>query len=499
MQDFISNYWWEIGVILFLLLGVMFISRRYSQFRFDATMFALLGAGWFFGYYSPQGVWQFAETVYNSPDYWSLFMVIYLAMPIVLGLVMYGLAGYASLTDEDGVLTVKPNRFKPDGYNANAEGELQSDPSYPKSDFGFFTKIQPEQVKVLVLGAAFYDAIMDTPGYTFRHLTTWWPMRSNDPTRWDIIEHRGKHRDAYPISAYNWLSWKTVLFGPYRVVWYLWQVLAYESFKVVFTGFWPIIRLRVYPLEYFRETKTAGGAFGLRRKNNYSDHYRLDFQLFVPIDKVDTSNLIPITMFASIIMGCANIYRAAFRSDDNWTSRLFARIPSVINEFVGSLKVQQALARGESREKLTEQLWEVLKPLADLPSEPGKRGGPIYEIGFGFVGDDPLTLPDRSATNPEDTKALGAPARAEALKLARFEEAEGEAAAIRKSGLAVNEAGEGGLVIASIEGNVRAAEAAGQNGGIAIVGGQQAVDGGSAAILAELRRLNRNLENGSDT
>ena len=403
-------------------------------------------------------------------------IVVLVVLPAGIFVLLMAFSSVASFTD---LLTVQPNRHRPEHYNP--EQVKGSVASYPLSDFGYFTKLQNGRVKVVIQGERFIEPLMDTPGYAYRYQQE--KALEDFEARYDILGPDEKHPDtpdASPLPTYDWWSWKSLL-GPYRFVWWLWQWLTYRLFGLVFIGIWPIRKLRVYPLEYFREGKDAEGEFKLERKLNYSDHYRvMDFQFFIPIAKLDTKNLIAVKAVISLIMLTTNVYRAAFRSDDNWAARLFARIPSVINETAKKLEAQAVVAKQGRGQDLSTRLMKVLSPLTN-------EDGPIWSIGFGFT-ENYLTLPDVSFASLEDEQKLGELARAQVDRQAREERARGDAEAIRLSAEAINTSGEGGRLIAEVEGRVRAADKVGQGNGVVILGDGGRVDPTLAALLAEFRK-----------
>ena len=373
------------------------------------------------------------------------------------------------------LLIINPNANKPPNYDPSAQG---SEPGFEVDDFGFFTEIEDGQAKVIVKGQKFVRAIMEAPGLSFRGEHEWLSRRNE--AYYDVIPTPEGGRDTDPAATYDLFSLKA-LTGPYWFSIWLWQRLTFRWFGLVYVGLWPFRKLRIYPIEYFDEAKTSKGEFNLKRRLNYSDHYRVfDFQFFIPIDSVDTQDTIPVSMIISQIMRVTNLYRVAFKSDNNWTARLFARIPSVVNEIVNTLKAEDVVSKNTNGIHLTTRLRNAIKKLTKV-DENGKPLGPLSEMGLGYA-EDSLTIPDRSFKNPEDEKLLGEPARAQARMRAQQLDAKGQAANIRESAKAMAEGGEmiekagpGALELARIEGGVRQAKAAGESGGTVIVGNTNGV------------------------
>ncbi len=394
-----------------------------------------------------------------SSEWLALIAFWYFILPIVLLVVLSAISLFAKLTDS---LTVKPNRRRPNTYNP--ESVNGTDPTYHSDTFGFFTEVQDGQAKVAVIGSTFVKAIMHHPGFSFKgdHEEI---APEDEHGYYDVIRTPSGRRDTSPTPNYNWTSWDMVIFGPYKLMSWIWQKLTFKYVGLAFVGIWPIVKLKLYSIEYFDEAKNEKGEFAVKRRLNYSDHYRLmDFQFIIPIDSLDTEDLIPVSVVLSLIMRTVNVYRAAFKSDDNWSARFFARIPSRVNEQTGQLPVVKVIAQGSGGDSvpLSEILTTDLNQLVE-------EGGPIHSIGFTFVGDDYLTIPNRSIADKEAERKLGDLAIAVVDKKARITRAEGEAEAIRLSAAAANEPG--GQQVADIEGRVRQAKAAGESGGTVILGG----------------------------
>ncbi|MFT5831757.1 MAG: hypothetical protein ACI9SY_000126 [Candidatus Paceibacteria bacterium] len=374
------------------------------------------------------------------------------------------------------LLIINPNANKPSNYDPSLQG---SEPGFEVDDFGFFTEIEDGQAKVIVKGQKFVRAIMEAPGLSFRGEHE--RLSRRDEAYYDVIKTPDGRRDTDPAATYDLFSLK-VLTGPYWFVIWLWQRLTFRWFGLVWAGFWPFRKLRIYPIEYFDEAKTSKGEFNLKRRLNYSDHYRVfDFQFFIPIDSVDTKDTIPVSMIISQIMRITNVYRVAFKSDNNWTARLFARIPSVVNEVVNTLKAEDVVSKNSNGIHLTTRLRNAISKLAKVDKEDHKPLGPLSEMGLGYA-EDSLTIPDRSFKLDTDEALLGEPARAQARMRAQQLEAKGQAANIRESAKAMAEGGEmiekagpGALALAEIEGRVRQAKAAGESGGTVIVGNTNGV------------------------
>ena len=425
-----------------------------------------------------------------SSDLITILLIVFVYTPLLIGVVMLAMG----LLFGDH-LSNNPNRFMPKGFdqrNLAEDGRARSDLPYHLSDFGLFTDLADERAKLIVAGKTFRDIIMHYPGHTFYGLTkAGKDLRRKDKDYWRVVKTPPGEKDLPAIGYWPFWSFKSLLLT-YRLVWWAWQKILFEVKGLVFVGFWPWRKIRVYRLEYFVSNQD-GGEFGVERHVSYSDHIRVGpFQFYIPIGSAETLDLLAIKNVISQLMWSNNPYKSSYHTDDNWGSFLFARFSSVLTRVINRLGIHDALTSNTNMASdIYEQLWPALEELIH-------DGGPIDEIGFSY-NKDGLTIPDRSAQNKETADALAAEALAKAKARAEVADAGGyaqgrriraqaDADAVTMNAEAINNAGLGGIQVAQIEGGVRQVQAAPQ-GAVVIVGGaaQNITDPAVLALLAKLQ------------
>lgn len=433
-------------------------------------------------------MWQSVQNfVINNAE---LLIAIYVVGPIAVFAIMLFIA---TLLAED--LSNDPNRKRPEDFDQrNLGGQEGDEDRRPKSDlpyevdrFGLFTSLANGRAKIIESsGERFEDVIMNFPGHTFYGLT--WKgllVRRRNRRYWDIVPAgTWFNRELSPIGYWPILSWKTPVFGTYRLAWWAWQKVLYELKGWVFVGPDSFRRVRTYRLEYFLSDETAE-EYLLERHVSYSDHFRVEpFQFFVGIGSAETRTLIEVKKVISQLMWVCNPYDAAYGTDDNWGSFISARMSSEATAVVNQLSIENVVALDEAETLLVRLRDRLLDLVAD--------DGPIKNIGFMFNAAG-LTIPDRSTKDPEAAKRLAGRAfaqvdadaeiiKAEGDKEATRIRARGDASAITYTANAISAKGAAGVAAAQIEGGVRQVEAA-PAGAVVVVGGQS-VDPATAALLS---------------
>lgn len=377
-----------------------------------------------------------------------------------------------------------PNRHRP-------EGSVSEDvPIHEKSDFGFFTFLEPGRAKIIERGKRFIWIIMHLAEHTFNGQLPGSNLTPRQPAYWQVVESPDSKSSLHPIPPpwRKWRGWRFfrwLLYSPISLIWWGWKRWTYHWTGGIFTGFYPFQRVRVYPLEHFEKTTagTAGGKKGeitLKRRLNWSDEYRVaDFQfpLFVPAS--DTKDLNRLSILTEPVCRVINPYQTAYNSDDDWGKRLLAIISSQLTAFMRHQQLENVLAAEDAVQAGMLEA-EIIKV--------GKEEGQATRIGITIIN---APILDISATSAAVEERLGDVGLARMDRDARKIRAEGEAEPVRQMGKALKEFPEGAIV-PQIEGQVRTAQAAvsGKGQPIVIVGGGQQVDPTLAAILAELRKKN---------
>lgn len=380
-----------------------------------------------------------------------------------------------------------PFRMEGEGENAKAV----------RSRFGFFTELEPGDVKIIeLLGRRFVTCIMRYPGHTFRCMTkAGRHLERNTADAWFVEKTPPGEHDVHAIPLPQ-LTSLGLIFLPVRYTWWLWQRLIYTTTGLVWSGFWPFMRVRTYPIEYFEEITSGGGKFTLKRKRNYSDHYRVqEFDFFIPMESADTEDFLPLQIVLGLVLRVANPWLTAYNTDRNgWSTRLFNVVPSKVNDYTRGKKLSEILTT--SGRRTSTPLYNKIKKL-------GQRDEPDAEltrIGVEVTG---VHTPDRSVADisvlNDTAKRLADRAVAVIDKDARITRAEGDARAIELQTAAIAAGGEYAELAAQIDGDVRIATAAGQRA-IITLGGRGGDDSTTMkAILAELRAANGGTRNGGDS
>lgn len=229
--------------------------------------------------------------------------------------------------------------------------------------------------------------------------------------------------------------------------------------------------------------------FGVVRKANYSDFWRVDnSDIFVPIGSADTSDKVPVRIVVGMVLRISNPWVAAYGNDQGWTARVYTTVPSEVNDVTRNLPLDKIIA-GNTKE-ITDRVVELGHP-GDVSA--GIQPGPLAMYGIVI---EQASTPDRSVV-PEGEmsstqKRLAAVALARVDADARGIQAAAEANAVTFMAAAVNGGGDGARLSIETERDVRVAQAAGDKA-IIMVGGSNRQDnlllGG---ILGALNRGNGN-------
>ncbi len=365
---------------------------------------------------------------------------------------------------------------------------------------GFFTTLQPGQVKIIERGERFVKCIMRWPGYTFAYIKD--PKIKKEEDKWAVkpstntqkkeedkseVDDTGdKARDAYPVPKVSegmksWWLIPKIPFLPQIILWRLWKQYMYRFFGYVFTGIPPFQTVRTYPIEYFEEGTSSDGQYVLKRRSNRSDHYRVAvFYYPFPMDSADTANMIPAELAVGLTTQTVNPYSLAYKTDKAWASRYVSIARSVVNDQTRVRAIEEIVGSSGSKD-VKEELSEIYK---DIKESIEKE---IKDFGLKLLS---VNTPSRKTADPAAIKQLGAPGFAAAAGKARVIEAEKEAEALALVAAAINNAGASGDLAAQIEGRIRTVSSAGDRAIVSIGdgGAKNETDRMLKAILAELRK-----------
>lgn len=340
-----------------------------------------------------------------------------------------------------------------------------------KSGFHLFTKIAPGQVKIIDREGKLVRMIMDVGGKKF--------ARVGNPDQADYWEIGPSLDETENPTDYVWL--------PIR--W--WARIVYDLTGAVFIGIYPFARVREYTLERTEVKRneeerpdSKGSNLVLNVKEDISDHFRVKEFLFpMHITAAETADKIGLDIIGVAEMEVLNPHKAAYGTD-RWDQKSINLVTDAIVAKTKGMRLDEALTAVKP-----EDVRAIQSAVEEIKDDTKICG--IQIKGFRILEINPVL----------DAKGLEAiQAEAIAIQKAKATVIDGEARA--KSLTAINNANKAGgeVAIATMhaEALVRAAEAAGKNGGSVILmpGNNNNSSGGidptQIAILAELKKLNGN-------
>lgn len=352
------------------------------------------------------------------------------------------------------------------------EGEMHR--TYEPSTFGFFTGLQPGQVKIIEREERFVRCIMRYDGYTFAGEKPGANIPRNSERYWEVVESLPNGRDFYPIVQ----PWKhdidengnPTTRDPkwWEPLFHRWCVRVYNITGFVFTGIYPYQTVRIYPMDRYVDERDDEGRFTTKIKEDYSDHYRVeDFQFPVAVYKADTQDMIPVNITLNFVGRVANPYEVAYATDDDWGARLLSVITNAVTEHTRITPIQELLAA-----KNKTQSRKLVKAVLAVEVKP-KRGESEEDVAtgtraFGMKAIDAY-VHDISPVDPQVAIELGGLALARVYRDSQKERAVGDAALVSETAKAAREQSEYGELALRMQGNINTAKAAGDKG-IVILG-----------------------------
>ena len=360
---------------------------------------------------------------------------------------------------------------------------------------GFFTTIQPGQVKIIERAERFVRCIMRWPGYTFK-MNIPGNLNLSEEDKWEVEKSDSNDQDAYPVEKNCFerpTSWITMPFWLHRSLWRLWKVYMYHYFGYVFTGIRPWQTIRTYPIEYFIGSSSKEGTYLLEQVSNRSDHYRVaEFYFPFPMDSADTANMIPAKLAVGLTTKVANPYKLAYKTDQAWSNRYISIARSEVNDQTRIRRIQEIIGGGSSSqdngnhsEKTERVNQELAKIYQDIKAGINAK---VKEFGLKLKYVD---TPSRKTANPDDIKTLGAAGFAAVAGEARVIEAEKEAEALSLVATSIRTGEEPGVLAAQLEARIRTVKSAGNRAIISVGDNSRTTsetDQMLKAILAEQRR-----------
>lgn len=383
----------------------------------------------------------------TSGDFWAIVIGFTVGYVVLFLFVMLT----APLYIPRGMLTNKPTKEGPSGFH-------------------LFTFIEPGKVKIIVRGERVVRMVMDTANKKFARIGD-----RQGPEYWEIIDGQSEDpiADIHPLLR-------------------LWARYVFKTTGAVFTGIYPFQRVREYELERTaiahtepddRNSEISGEKktnIRLEVKTDFSDHYRQRTFLFtMNIKGAETKDKIPLDILGVAEMYAMNPFNAAFGTD-RWDQAVVNMTTDAISSKTKTLTLDQALTAKNKTE--ARKINAAVLAIKDDTEVCG-----IEITGFRILEINPVLTAD-------GLTAIQAEAFANQKGKATRIDGSNRAEALKELNLA-NQVGDLSAAIATMqnEGLVRAAEAVGKNGGTTILmpGSGSSTDATQVAILAELKKLNK--------
>ncbi len=348
------------------------------------------------------------------------------------------------------------------GFFVNTPGEKE------KSGFHIFTRLEPGQVKIIVRGEKFVRMITNTAGKKFARI-----REVDSAEHWELVEGNTEN----PVDG---------VWAPIR--W--WAKIVYSLTGLVFTGIYPFQRVREYTLERTKvnrtevdRTKDPGKSnLVLEVKADISDHYRTrEFLFSMHITGAEVKGNIPLDIIGTAELETMNAYKAAYGTD-RWDQKVINLVTDAINSKTKTMTLDEILNAKDDAQAMA--ITIAAKGITEDTEVCG-----IQVTGFKILEINPIL-------SPADQSAIQAGAIAEQRAKATRIDGSARADALRALNEATVAGGEHSITTMETEALVRAAEAAGRNGGSVILmppgnNRGQGSDSTSMAILAELKKLNQ--------
>tara|TARA_B100000508_G_C11450506_1_gene273761 strand:- start:259 stop:1779 length:1521 start_codon:yes stop_codon:yes gene_type:complete len=367
-----------------------------------------------------------------------------------------------------------PNEFRPQVETTPAMSRVEkakleaSVAPYEESTFALFTFIKPGRVKAIIRGERFMRFIMRFDGMTFvgdvkRGTGDEIPMNRRE--YWDVKVTEENQDDSHPIP-------RSLRKGKFDLLW-LWSRHVYDLTGAVFTGIPPFQTVEVYELEQLIKVLSSQegdeGEFVLIPRKDYSDHVRAaEFQFFVQVPSAETKDQVKVRLQFALTVMITNPYRAFYDTDNRWASRLFTAVANEVSSTVRALPYKEVIAADKNTKTARNPL---LKPILRLNPDATGTGARAAAHHIGQIGlyIKEAELLDAEVADPNLADALADVAKSKADKEARQNRADAETYAVDNIAAAARRHGEYGRLALMVEGNVRTAAAATEDGGDVIL------------------------------
>ncbi len=375
------------------------------------------------------------------------------------------------LTGIIGLLVNEPNKNR----------RSDDDPG-EKSDFGYFVNLEPGRAVLIEKGSVPVRAMMNYAKNIFAGEEAGSATTLDDPDYWKVVkveepDKKGSHPVPFPRVTWAW--W---LYFPLSIYWWMWKRWVYKITGAAWTGFYPFVRIRIYPMTKYIVRTGKGptidgrkeGEVFVEQKLDWSNHYRVaHFQFADIVPEADTQDKLPVKVVMNGTFRVSNPYQTAYNTDDLWATRLLGDMTTAITSFTRTRRLDDVLSAMPADDPSTTDPDVTPRDTAlDFVKDVAHRVG-VRTPSYGIETlQEEATLPqllDVSPANEEHRTAVSGLAIARINRASAEEAAIGGAAPTREQGKAMREYPEA-AIIPQIEGSVRMAEAAGQKpGGIVIV------------------------------
>jgi regulator of protease activity HflC (stomatin/prohibitin superfamily) len=370
--------------------------------------------------------------------------------------------------------------------------QLSDDPKNPDKPY-FFTAVEPGRIKAVLRGGKVRRYLMNYSGHRFVWDRTRIEEDIEKDTSWDVTKDRAGDApledkyEKFDVSKY--LTW----FLPSN----FWSVsswclgIIFRATGHKFVGIWPFQTLHLYTftrkvqkMENGKPLTNAEGMPILEDSLETTDHVRARvFVWNVEGQAGETKEGLKILVRGLANVCTTNPQRALFGTD-KWDVALTSTILRALASNIRTMSIDEILTYNKADTKNKDRLSETVRTEANKTL---KR--------FGLEITDYKIVDFEAQLSHEDAAALTAKWRAErnkeAERIAGEGRGEGRAAEIIRVAEAINNGGDAAKRAQELEAMIRQASEAGKSGGVVILGGSTGSDGTSAAILAELKKLNR--------
>ena len=355
--------------------------------------------------------------------------------------------------------------------------------SYQPSSFGFFTTLQPGQVKIIERGKRFKRCIMRYDNHMFIGERAGEGIRQNSEKYWEVVETEGAgNEDSYPIHLPDNANFLQRLL-------HAWSKNVYEVTGYVFTGLYPFQTVRVYPMDRYNLIHSDDGSVTTEVQEDFSDHYRVeDFQFPVAVRKADTKDKIPVDIVLNFIGRVENAYEVAYATDNDWSARLMSDISNAAMSWTRHTALDSVLSAKNATDGLRLKR-AVLSVDSRKRTEDGTEEG-IESYGLAAIDASIIDISPSKFDN-EITNKLGDLAIARIDREAAKQRAKGEAAGVGEFAAAAAKHGRLGSRALEVQGKINTAKAAGQNAIVIIGDNSGKPDPILAALLREQKKGNK--------